>query len=100
MLPPLLYEFNMENMMKIGAVFTLYRIVFKWSVAGTVPDKASVQIRNATFRTISAPEQDYFSQFLKDLIPETQRSTCSCSHCTRSVSATLCFTIRYSVNMA
>ena len=80
-------------------MFTLYRIV-KRSVAETVPGKASVHTRNATFGTISVPEQDYLAQFLKDLIPETQPSTCSCSHCTRSVSATFRFTIRYSVNIA
>ena len=58
----------------------------KRSDAETVPGKASVHTRNATFGTISAPEQDYFAQFLKDLIPETQRSTYSCSHCTAIVS--------------
>ena len=50
------------------ATFTLYRTV-KRSVAETVPDKASVHTRNATFRTISAPEQDYFAPFSKDIIP-------------------------------
>ena len=80
-------------------MFTLYRIV-KRSVAETVPNKASVHTGNATFGTISAPEQDYFAQFLKDLIPETQQSTCFCSHCTGSVSATLRFTIRYSADIA
>ena len=81
------------------AMFTLYRIV-KWSVGETVLDKASVHTWNATFGTMSAPEQDYFAQFLKDLIPETQRSTCSCSHCTGSVSATLRFTILYIVPLS
>ena len=70
------------------AMFTLYRKV-KRSVAETVPDKASVHTKNATFGTISALEQDCFAPFLKDLMFETQRSTCSCSHCTGSVSATL-----------
>ena len=51
-------------------MFTLYRIV-KRSVAETVLDKASVHTKNATVRTISAPEQDYFAQFLKDVIPAT-----------------------------
>ena len=40
-------------------MFTLYRIV-KRSGAETVPDKASVHTRNATFGTIYALEQDYF----------------------------------------
>ena len=44
------------------AMFTLYRIV-KRNVAETVPDKASVHTRNATFGKVSAPEQDYFAQF-------------------------------------
>ena len=48
-------------------MFTLYQIV-KQSVAETVPDKASVRTRNATFRTISAPEPDYFAPFFKDVI--------------------------------
>ena len=79
-------------------MFTLYWLV-KWIVAETVLDKASVHTRNATFGTISALEQDCFAPFLKDLIPKTQRSTCSCSHYTGSVSAMLCFTIRYSMNI-
>ena len=81
------------------AMFTLYQVV-KRSVAETGPDQASVHTRNATLGTISAPEQDYFAPLSKGLTPETQRSTCSCSHRTGSVSATLCFTIRYSVNKA
>ena len=81
------------------AMFTLYRTV-KRSVAETVPDKASVHTRNATFRTISAPEQDYFAPFSKDVIPAMQRSSFSCSHCTGSVFATLRFTIRYRMNIA
>ena len=81
------------------SMFTLYRMV-KRSVAETVPDEASVDTKRATFGTISAPEQDYFAPVLKDLIPETQQSTWSCSHCTGSVSATIRFTIRHSVNMA
>ena len=80
-------------------MFTLDLIV-KRGVTETVLDKASVHTRNATFGTISAPEQDYFAQVLKDFIPETQRCICSCSHCTGSVSATLRFTSRYSVNIA
>ena len=80
-------------------MFTLYRIV-KWNVIETAPDRASVLTWNATFGTISAPEQDYFAPFLKDVIPATQQSSCSCSHCTGSVSSTLCFTIRYNVNIA
>ena len=80
-------------------MFTLYRIV-KRSVAETVPDKASVHTRNATFGTISAPKLDYFAQFLKNLIPETQRSTCSCSHYTGSVSATPRFINWCNVNIA
>ena len=37
-------------------MFTLYRIV-KWSIAESVPDRASVHTRNATFEAVSAPEQ-------------------------------------------
>ena len=37
-------------------MFTLYRIV-KRSVAESVPDRASVHIRNAAFKAVSAPEQ-------------------------------------------
>ena len=77
-------------------MFTLYRIVER-SVPETVPAKASVHTRIATFRTISSPEQDYFAQFSKDVIPATQRSACPCSG---SVSATLRFTLRYCVNIA
>ena len=73
---------------------------FLTRVAETVPDKASVHTGNTTFGTISVPEQDYFVPFPKDLIPATQRCTCSCSHYTSSVSATLRFTIRYSVYIA
>ena len=40
----------------IKAMFTLYRIV-KRSVAESVPDRASVHIRNAAFEAVSAPEQ-------------------------------------------
>ena len=76
-------------------MITLYGIV-KRSVA----ESASVHTRNATFGTISAPEQDNFAPFLKDVIPATHRSTRSCSHCTGSVSATLRFIIGYSVNIA
>ena len=37
-------------------MFTLYRIV-KRSVAGSVPDRASVYTSNAAFEAVSAPEQ-------------------------------------------
>ena len=49
----------------------------KRTVAETVLDKASVHTRNASFGTISAPEQDYFAPFSKDVIPVTQRSSFS-----------------------
>ena len=52
----------MTSFQMTEAMFTLYRTV-KQSVAETVPEKASVHIRNATFLTISAPEQDYFAPF-------------------------------------
>ena len=52
------------------------------SVTETVPERASVHTRKATFGTISAPEQDYFAPFLKDEVSATLRSTCSCLHCT------------------
>ena len=38
------------------AIFTLYQTV-TWSVAETVPDNDSVHTRNATFGTISAPDE-------------------------------------------
>ena len=85
--------------LKAKAMFILYWIV-KRSVAEIVPDKASVHTMNATFGRISVPEQDYFAPFSKVVIPATQPSSCSGSHCTRSVSATLRFTIRYGVNIA
>ena len=68
------------------AMFTLYRIV-KRSVAEIVPERASVHTRNTT------TEQDYFAPVLRDVIPATQRNTCSSSHCTGSVSAALRFII-------
>ena len=37
-------------------MFTLYWKV-KWSIAESVPDRASVHTRNAAFETVSAPEQ-------------------------------------------
>ena len=70
------------------AMFTLYWIV-KQSVTETGRARASFHTRYTTVRTISALEQDYFTPFLKDLIPATQRTTCSCSHSTGSVSVTL-----------
>ena len=70
-------------------MFTLHQIV-KRGVAETIPDKTS---RNTTLGTISAPEQDYFAPFLKDVIPARQH--CSCAHCTGSVSALLHFTLRH-----
>ena len=73
-------------------MFSLYWIV-KRSFAETVPDKAFVHTRNATFRTISAPEQDYFAPFSKDVIPAMQQSSCCCSHCTGSTSASLSGTV-------
>ena len=80
-------------------MFTLYRIV-KRNAAETVSDKASVHTRNATFETISAPDQDCFAPFLEDVIPATSTEHLFCSHCSGSVSAMLRFTIRYSVNIA
>ena len=45
-------------------MFTLYRIV-KRSVAESVPDRASVHIRNAAFEAVSAPEQYCSTPLLK-----------------------------------
>ena len=45
-------------------MFTLYRIV-KRSVAESVPDRASVHIRNAAFEAVPAPEQYCSSPLLK-----------------------------------
>ena len=45
-------------------MFTLYRIV-KRSVAESVPDRASVHTRNATFEAVSAPEQYCSAPLLK-----------------------------------
>ena len=46
------------------AMFTLYRIV-KRSVAESVPDRASVHTRTATFEAVSAPEQYCSAPLLK-----------------------------------
>ena len=46
------------------AMFTLYRIV-KRSVTGSVPDRASVHTRNATFKAVSAPEHYWSAPLLK-----------------------------------
>ena len=48
----------------IKAMFTLYRIV-KRSVAESVPDRASVHTKNATFEAVSAPEQYCSALLLK-----------------------------------
>ena len=72
-------------------MFTLFQIL-KRNFCRTVPGNAFVHTRNTTLGTISAPKQDYFVPFSKDVIPSTQRSSCSCSHCTGSVSAKLRFT--------
>ena len=45
-------------------MFTLYRIV-KWSVAESVPDRASVHIKNAAFKAVSASEQYCSAPLLK-----------------------------------
>ena len=45
-------------------MFTLYRIV-KRSVAGSVPDRASVHTRNSAFEAVSAPEQYCSAPLLK-----------------------------------
>ena len=46
------------------AMFTLYRTV-KRSDAGSVPDRASVQIRNAAFEAVSVPEHYCSARLLK-----------------------------------
>ena len=46
------------------AMFTLYRIV-KQSVAGSVPDRASVHTRNAVCEAVSAPEHNCSAPLLK-----------------------------------
>ena len=38
--------------------------------------------------------------FQRDTYSATQRSTCCCSHCARAISATVRFTVRYSINIA
>ena len=45
-------------------MFTLYRVV-KWSVAESVPDRASVHTGSAAFEAVSAPEQDCSAPLLK-----------------------------------
>ena len=84
-------------------MLTLYRRVYrtvKRSTAETVLEKASVHTRNSTFEKNFSTEQDHFTPFLKDEIPATQQSICSCSHYTGSVSATLRFIIQYNVSIA
>ena len=46
------------------AMFILYQIV-KWSVAQSVPDRASVHIRNTAFEAFSALEQYCSTPLLK-----------------------------------
>ena len=78
-------------------MFSLHRIV-KRSVADTVPERASVHTRKATFGTVSAPKQDYFAQIFK------RWNTCNATvhlfmfTLYRSVFVTLGFTVQYSVN--
>ena len=45
-------------------MFTLYQIV-NWSVAESVPDRASVRTRNAAFGEVSAPERYCSASLLK-----------------------------------
>ena len=45
-------------------MFTLYRIV-KWSVAKSVPDRASIHTRTAAFEAVYAPEQYCSAPMLK-----------------------------------
>ena len=79
-----------------GAMFTLYWIV-KRSVVEGVSNRASVHTKNATLGIIFALEPDLFAPLTKYVVSATQRSICSCSHCTGSVFATFRFTVRYSV---
>ena len=59
------YHFTAANpQFHTKAMFTLYRIV-KRSVAGSVPDRASVHTRNAAFEAVSAPEQYCSAPLLK-----------------------------------
>ena len=53
-------------------MFTLYRIV-KRSVTESVPDRASVHTRNATFEAVSAPEQYCSAPLLKVERPVSDR---------------------------
>ena len=46
------------------AMFKLYPIV-KWSIAESVPDRASVHNKNAAFEAVSAPEQYCSAPLLK-----------------------------------
>ena len=54
----------MRTSLHFKAMFTLYQIV-KWSVAESVPDRASVHTRNAAFKAVSAPEQYCSAPLLK-----------------------------------
>ena len=63
------------NRYEIGtnkAMFTLYRIV-KRSVAESVPDRASVNTRDAAFESFSAPEQYCSAPLLKVERPVSDR---------------------------
>ena len=53
-----------KNLFLTKAMFTLYQTV-KRSVAGSVPDRASVYTRNAAFEAVSAPEQYCSAPLLK-----------------------------------
>ena len=60
-------------------------------------NRLTAHTRDATFRTISAPEQDYFAPFLKDLIPAVQQRALVPVH--NVPDQFLSFTIGYSVNI-
>ena len=49
-------QYKVFRVQFIEAMFTLYQIV-KRSVAESVPDRASVHTRNATFEAVSLPKQ-------------------------------------------
>ena len=55
---------SFKSQQEIKAMFTLHRIV-KRSIAGSVPDRASVHTSNAAFEPVSAPGQYCSASLLK-----------------------------------
>ena len=80
-------------------MFTLYGIV-KRSVTESVPGRASFRQETLLSEHFCFLAGLICSAFQSGTYFATQRSTCCCSHCAGTLSATLHFTVWYSVNIA